>query len=41
MPMNHMKLIIENLAGRINQNQIGAYDEDIYMMKYNEIMVRK
>lgn len=39
--VDHMKLIIENLAGRINQNQIGAYDEDIYMMKYNEIMVRK
>lgn len=39
--VDHMKLIIENLTGRINQNQIGAYDEDIYMMKYNEIMVRK
>lgn len=39
--VDHMKLIIENLAGRINQNQIGAYDEDIYMMKYNEITVRK
>lgn len=39
--VDHMKLIIENLAGRINQNQIGAYDENIYMMKYNEIMVRK
>lgn len=39
--VDHMKLIIENLAGRINQNQIGAYDEDVYMMKYNEIMVRK
>lgn len=38
---DHMKLIIENLNGRENQKNIGAYDEDIYMMKYNEVMIRK
>ncbi len=38
---DHMKLIIENLAGKINQKLIGAYDDGVYMMKYNEIMVRK
>lgn len=38
---DHMKLILENLRGNVNQKNIGAYDEGIYMMKYNEIMVRK
>ena len=38
---NHMKLIVENLAGRINNANIGSYDNDIYMMKYNEVMIRK
>ncbi|WP_297998342.1 ATP-grasp domain-containing protein [uncultured Phascolarctobacterium sp.] len=38
---NHMKLIVENLAGQINNANIGSYDNDIYMMKYNEVMIRK
>ena len=38
---DHMKLIIENLGGRENQKNIGAYDEGVYMMKYNEVMIRK
>lgn len=38
---NHMKLIVENLAGRINNANIGSYDDGIYMMKYNEVMIRK
>ena len=38
---NHMKLIIENLSCRENHKNIGAYDGGLYMMKYNEVMVRK
>lgn len=38
---DHMKLILENLKGNANKKSIGAYDEGVYMMKYNEIMVRK
>ena len=39
---DHMKLIINNLEGKANSNQIGCnYDDAIYMMKYNEVMVKK
>lgn len=38
---NHMTLINNNLLGIANKNNIGTYDEGVYMMKYNEIMVRK
>lgn len=38
--VNHMKLILNNLQGKSNEKNIGNYDEDIYMMKYNEIMVK-
>jgi carbamoyl-phosphate synthase large subunit len=37
---NHMELIKNNLMGITNEKHIGAYDEDIYMMKYNEIAIR-
>lgn len=38
---DHMKLICNNLNGIANEKCIGNYEENIYMMKYNEIMVRK
>lgn len=38
---DHMKLILENLKGNANKKNIGAYDEGIYMMKYNEVKVIK
>lgn len=38
---NHMKLIVENLAGKSNESVIGQYEDGTYMMKYNEVMVRK
>ena len=38
---NHMTLILNNLAGKVNEKNIGAYEENIYMMKYNEIAIRK
>ena len=37
--VDHIKLILNNLKGMKNQKNIGQYDEDIYMMKYNEVMV--
>ena len=38
---DHMKLILNNLQGIANEKRIGAYDEGIYLMKYNEVSVRK
>ncbi len=38
---DHMSLIINNLQGKSNMPQIGCYDEGVYMMKYNEVMIRK
>ena len=38
---NHMSLILNNLSGKPNTPQIGSYESGIYMMKYNEIMIRK
>jgi carbamoyl-phosphate synthase large subunit len=38
---DHVQLILNNLSGKANKQNIGAYESDIYMMKYNEIMVRR
>lgn len=38
---DHMKLILENLKGNVNAKNIGNYEEGIYMMKYNEVEIRK
>lgn len=38
---DHMQLIKNNLNGLENPSQIGNYEEGLYMMKYNEIMVKK
>lgn len=39
--VDHMKMIVNNLKGVINEKNIGTYEEGIYMMKYNEVSVRK
>ena len=39
--VDHMKLITNNLAGKVNDCVIGKYENGIYMMKYNEVMVSK
>ena len=39
--VDHMKLILKNLQGIVNDKNIGAYDEGIYMMKYNEVKIVK
>ncbi len=36
---DHMALILNNLRGMANFPRIGAYDEGVYMMKYNEIKI--
>ena len=38
---DHMKLILNNLTGKVNEKNIGAYEEGIYMMKYNEVKIVK
>lgn len=37
---DHMQLIVNNLMGRTNKERIGEYDSGIYMMKYNDIMLK-
>ena len=36
---DHMKLILNNLRGIANKKMIGAYEEGVYMMKYNEVKI--
>lgn len=36
---DHMKLIVNNLAQQTNPVQLGGYEQDVVMMKYNEIML--
>lgn len=38
---NHMSLILNNLNNKNNKKNIGAYENNIYMMKYNEVLMRK
>lgn len=38
---DHMTMIKNNLAGIANKCSVGKYDEGIYMMKYNEVMVKR
>lgn len=39
--VDHMKLIENNLNGITNVSHIGQYEEDVYMMKYNEVAIVK
>lgn len=36
---DHVKLIVNNVKGIVNKKNIGAYEEGIYMMKYNEVKI--
>ena len=38
---NHMLYIVNNLNGIVNNKQIGNYEESVYMMKYNEVFIKK
>lgn len=37
---NHVQMIVNNLQGKVNAKQIGNYADDVYMMKYSEVMLR-
>lgn len=37
--VNIPKMIINNIMGKVNDVNIGNYEENIYMMKYNEVMI--
>ena len=39
--VDHMTLICNNLMGKANPKSIGNYPEDVIMMKYNEIMIKR
>ena len=39
--VNFPKLIVNSMNGIENKINIGNYNEDIYMMKYNEIKIKK
>lgn len=39
--IDHISMIINNLKGNVNKVNIGDYQENIYMMKYNELMIRQ
>ncbi len=39
--VNVPKMIINNINGIENEEQIGNYDDNVYMMKYNEVMIMK
>lgn len=38
---DHVAMILNNLAGIKNRKAIGNYDAEVYMMKYNEVAIRK
>ena len=38
---DHMKLIVNNLEGNTNECVIGQYENGTYMMKYNEVMMKR
>lgn len=38
---DHMKLIVNNLKGKANEYVIGQYENGTYMMKYNEVMMKR
>ena len=37
--VDHMTLILNNLQGKANEQNIGTYEEGVVMMKYNEIHI--
>lgn len=39
--VDHTELILNNLRGSVNAPKIGAYDSDVFMFKYNDVMVKK
>ena len=38
---DHMKMILNNINGQVNEKNIGRYEENICMMKYNDVLIKK
>lgn len=38
---DHMKMIVNNIEGKMNVPGIGGYDAGVYMMKYNEVILKR
>jgi carbamoyl-phosphate synthase large subunit len=39
--VNFPRLMLNNISGQANEDRIGDYEEDIIMMKYNEVKIIK
>ena len=39
--VDHMRMIINNLSKKANEVTIGEYEDGVYMMKYNEVCIRR
>lgn len=39
--VNNLKLMVNNIEGKTNEANIGNYDSGVYMMKYNEIAIKR
>ena len=39
--VNFAKMLVNNLSGKENEEQTGAYEEGICMMKYNDVCIRR
>lgn len=39
--VNNLKLMINNIDGKTNVNNVGNYESGVYMMKYNEIAIKR
>lgn len=38
---DHITMILNNIGGKANEKQIGRYEDDVYMMKYIELSIRR
>lgn len=38
---DHITMILNNIDGKANEKQIGRYEDDVYMMKYIELSIRR
>lgn len=38
---DHMSMIANNIAGKENNKSIGCYKENVFMMKYNEVLIKE
>ena len=39
--VDFVKLILNNMEGKENQSVIGQYDEDVIMMMYDDVVIKR